>query len=496
MAVNLNTPGCEIKERRLGSITGYFGTIGDMTRKGCEGCLKNKKRCFTTVSQCSHYEALGQLAAVDDAVIIDHAPVGCSAGQVCFNRIFNLNVSKMIGERGRNFRIMSTDIKESDTVFGGLAKLRKTIRKAYDRYHPSQIYVVTSCVSAIIGEDANSVVEEMREELGIPIGFAASEGIKSKIWASGYDDYSHAVARTILKDSDERENIINYVGFSPLGKEYIEGFFERLGYKMNFLTARAKTEDYERASKAVASFGQCGAQSSYLCGALEKRFGVKYFQSHFPYGGIGFERFFREVGEYLGKQDEVEEIIREEREKYADRLERVREQLKGKKVFIALGATFAYEYTRIAGELGLEVIHTVAYHYDPRLDNITDERVAAAVDAIESGLENVSTSVNDSQQMETLLTMRNLEKPDVVISRVHETAPWSMKIGIPAVTGSASLNLVGYRALVEFGERIVEELKNKNFVTKLGKNFKSPFTEEYEQLKQLHFLQGGKEDVE
>lgn len=490
MAVNLSLESSESREERLGSITGYHGTLKEMATLGCEGCLKNCRRNFSTGCSCSHSHCLDQLAGLEGAVIIDHSPVGCSAGLIGYNRSLKkgqLAYESTNGDRFHNIRIFSTNIREQDTVFGAEAKLRKTIRFAYERYHPRHMYVVVSCVGAIIGEDASSVAEEMSDELGIPIGYASAEGIKSKIWASGFDAYCHAVSKVLLKKPEEKKDQVTYVGFYPKGRDHIEWMFERFGFKMNFLTGGSNLEDFAEATSSKAVFGQCGAQSSYLCGALEKGYGVKYFQSHLPYGGIGMERFIREFGAYFHKEDIAEEIIREEKEQYAFRLAKVRKKLAGKKVFIALGASFSYEYTRMCRELGMEVIHVVAYHYDPHLDNISDEKIAAATDVYELD-EDVPTSVNDGQNMETMITLAH-NKPDLVISRAHKASAWAVKQGITSLEVRIGLPMVGYRGLVEFGEQVVKTLANTNFERKFGARYVSPFTEAYLNSEPFSFME-------
>jgi nitrogenase molybdenum-iron protein alpha chain len=405
--------------------------------------------------------------------------------------MINFSVSRERSKRdlnGKNLTVVSTNLKESDTIFGALDKLRSTIRSAYKRHHPEEIYVVTSCTSAIIGEDVYSVVQEMKNELDIPIGFAAAEGIKSKIWASGFDAYCHAVARTLLVEPEEKANTINYIGFMQIGKEEINPFFERLGLEVVYLTGASTIEDFKKASKSIATWGQCGSQSSYFAGALEQRFGVKYFQSHLPYGGIGFERFYRDLAKYIGKEDIAEQVIAEEREKYRERLESIRNELKGKKAFIALGASFSYEYVRILNELGVEILHAVAYHYDPKLDNETDDDIATVADTKEFVWDDIPTSINDAQEMETYLILKQL-KPDFIVSRAHGASPWAVRTGIPALEVSIGIPAMGYKGLVIFGERIVNELKNTNFVRKLGAKYESPFTEKYEKLKPFSFYE-------
>jgi nitrogenase molybdenum-iron protein alpha chain len=486
MAVNLNAPSAPSREQRLGSITGYDGSLKDLASQSCNGCLKNKCRDFQTVSSCAHTHAINQLAGLADTLVVDHAPIGCAGSQICFTIAKN----KLPFVPGKppafHARVFSTGLTESDTIFGATEKLKDTIRRAYQRHHPREIYIATSCVSAIIGEDVYSVATEMEEELGIPVQAAAAEGLRSKIWASGFDAYCHAVSKARVKKSNIRRDTINYIGFNNMGQEHIKPLFRRLGLELICLTATSTREDFERAASSVASWGQCGSQSSYLCSVLEQECGVKYFQSHLPYGGIGFERFFLDIARYIGKEDIAREVIAEEQKKYQKEIEKIRAALKGKKGLIAMGASFAYEYTRMLGELGVETLHAIAYHFDPRLDNADqNEPIASVADVQELNLD-VPSSVNDAQQVETDLVIEKYH-PDFILSRGHDATPYAVAKGIPAMNVDIGLIVIGYRGLAQFGHYLTELLHNTNFIKKLGNTYRSPFKEVYNTLEPFGF---------
>ena len=329
----------------------------------------------------------------------------------------------------------------------------------------------------------------MSEELGIPVVIGSGEGLRSKIWASGFDAYCHAASLARLKGQVPTENkkpSISYVGFAPMGRRHIEPLFKRIGLDLICLTAAASIEDFRRAAESVATWGQCGAQSSYLCGVLEKEFGVKYFQSHLPYGGMGFERFFMDIARFIGREEDGKRVIEEEKEKYLPKIEKIKEKLKGKRALIAMGASFAYEYTRILGELGMEVLHTVAYHYDPKLDNLLpEERVAAATDVFELRLD-VPTSVNDAQQQETNLITKKYN-PDIVVSRAHEAGVFAQLQGIPALDAEIGLIVMGYRGLYRFAVLLEEAFQANNLVKKFGERYVSPFNTRYETTEPFRF---------
>jgi nitrogenase molybdenum-iron protein alpha chain len=486
MAIDLRQIESETREQRLGSITGYDGTLDDLTTQGCAGCLQNKLRDFQTVSSCAHHHVINQLAGLDGTLVVDHAPIGCSGSQISFSVARNRMPFVPGAPPIEHAKVVATGIDETDTIFGALEKLKKTIRDAYDRHHPKEIYVTTSCTSAVIGEDVYSVVLEMRDELDIPIEIAAGEGLRSKIWASGFDSYSHAVSKVRFSKSEERNNTVNYLGFAPVGREYVDPIFARLGLEIVCLTAGASAEDFKRATQSIASWGQCSSQSNYICSLLEQEYGVRYLQTHLPYGGIGFERFFRDLAQIVGKEDAAEQVISEEKAKYADRIEALRAKLKGKRALIALGSGFAYEYTRVLGELDVDVVHTVAYHYDPILDqNNIDADLSVVADVKELKL-NVHTSINDAQEMETNLLVKTY-KPDFILSRGHEAVAWAYRQGIPAMDSEIGFVVMGYRGLVEFGTTLVELLGNTNFIDKLGARYRSPFTSAYENLNPFSF---------
>lgn len=487
MGINLNVSAAPGREQRLGSITGYDGTLREMAVLGCQGCLKNRGRDFQTTSSCAHTHAINQLAGLDDTLVVDHAPIGCAGSQICFT----LAKNKIPVIPGRSpvhhARVFSSNINESDTIFGALDKLKAGVRAAYERYHPGEIYIATSCVSAVIGEDVKTAALEMQEELGIPVEVATAEGIRSKIWASGFDAYCHAVSRARIKPADKRNPTINYIGFNNLGLHTVAPLFKRLGLEVICLTATATREDFERAAASVASWGQCGSQSSYLCSVLEQECGVKYFQRHLPYGGIGFERFFLDIGRYIGREEEAGKVIEEEKEKYRDVLDYIRRELKGKKALLAMGGSFTFEYTRILGELGVEELHSIAYHYDPRLDNANqEEKVAAATDVFELDLD-VPSSVNDAQQMETDLVIRKY-RPDFILSRGHDATSYAIAQGIPAMDVDIGLIVMGYRGMAQFGVYLTETLRNNNFAKKLGERYVSPFTDAFNALEPFSFF--------
>lgn len=486
MAINIYADEPPIRENRTRSIITYNGSLKDLTQKGCDGCLKNKKRCFSTGTYCSHLTSITSVLGLPDTLVVDHAPIGCCGVEMIFSGGYSLNQPGPGGAFRDNVRMFTTKFTESDTVFGAEQKLKDTVRAAYERHHPKEIYIATSCTSAIIGEDVGSVADEMTEELGIPVTMLGSAGMRSKLWSTGFDAFFHSTGKARIKPSKEKEDTIIYAGFASIAQETVAPIFQKLGLDMLFLTAGSTIRDYERASAARVSFGQCDVDASYILSYLEQEYGVKYFHIHQPNGGIGFERFLRDLGGYLGKEKEVGEIIQEEREKYAEKIDALRPLLAGKTALVALGSSYVFEIARMLGELGMKTVHAVSYHYDPLTDASPDRQARTPVaDVRELGMD-MSVSVNNAQQMEVYLAVKKY-KPDIVITRAHGAGCWAAKVGVPCLDPGLGINIVGYRGLYLFADALASAFRNTAVFDAMKARYRSPFTEEFEAMEPGRF---------
>ena len=68
MTVKLNTSVSESRENRLGSITGYSGTLRDLHKSTACGCgaPRDRGRCYTQASLCNAACALSVLSFITD----------------------------------------------------------------------------------------------------------------------------------------------------------------------------------------------------------------------------------------------------------------------------------------------------------------------------------------------------------------------------------------------------------------------------------------------
>lgn len=472
MAIDLKNPEVATRENRLGAVTGYVGTIGDLHARS-SGCgVGNRERCFTQASACSSGCCQGQLASIQDALVINHAPVGCAADSVAGNANYKSG-ARLRGLEYSNVQVISSNLDENDTVFGATDKLRDTIRQAHARYRPKAIFVTASCVSGIIGEDIQSVLDELGPELGIPLVPAYCEGFKSKVWASGFDAAFHAVLHGIVEPARQKSDKVNFVNFRGSARKEIARTFARLGVEPVFLLQYSTVEELRRLSEARATVSICGTLGSYIGNGLEQHHGVPYVKTEQPHGIAGYKNWLRSLGALLGREAEVEEHIAAEEARIAPELAEIRVKLKGKTAVVGMGPSFGHNYTRVLRELGVEVLWAATWHFDQNYDHgdvPESTRRLAEID------ESLQVSVGDQQNYE-IVNLLNRLKPDLYVTRHGGSSVWATKMGIASQMITDEYAAFGFNGIINFGNILIDKLTNRSLAKKLASRIKLPYSD-------------------
>ncbi|MDP4177299.1 MAG: nitrogenase component 1 [Bacillota bacterium] len=485
MSINLKSSQAVIREKRLKSIVGYKGSIKDLTNKAQSGCIKNSLRGFTQATNCSSGCAQGHLSSILDAAIVNHAPIGCVSEIAGANASFRWGQSIRNWER-KNVQIINTNMSEGATVFGGSKILREGVRKAFKRFNPKVIFVTTSCASGIIGDDIDSITGELEEELGIPIVPVYCEGFRSQIWASGFDAAFHALLTRVIKPPKESHpEIVNVIQFNGSGRDEVTRIFGKLGLVPRFGIPYSTIGQIEKMSEAGATISVCGTLGGYLGNGLQQKYGVPYVTALQPHGIFGVNDWLTKLGSVLGKEKEVEKLIKEETERILPELAEIREKLKGKKVVVGMGPSFSHNYIRLLQEYGMDVVWGISWHYDAQHDHggcPNCSKYLAGED------QDIPVSVGDQQNHEVLNLLSKV-KPDLFIGRHPGMSVWATKMGIPTVMVSDEYSAFGYNGTISFGYRLIDAIANNNLARNLSKKIKLPYTDWWFEQEPFHFLE-------
>jgi nitrogenase molybdenum-iron protein alpha chain len=473
--INLMAAQAPVRETRLGSITGYAGSAGDLVRCARRGGLRDRSRSFSQCMGCSTSNAACTVILIQDAAVISHGPVGCAGCLHEFAFTYQVNGMHRRVDNPEQRRIFTTNVTERDTVYGAGQKLAAAIRDVYQRVKPAAIFVITTCASGIIGDDVESIANEAEEEIGIPVGAVFCEGFRSKIWTSGFDSGYHGIARKLIKrPAKKQEDLVNIVNF--WGADIFARWFERLGLRANYLTPYATVAQIASSSEAALTVQICATLGSYLGAALEQEFGVPEIKVSAPYGIVQTERWFRELGRMTGREGAVEVFLREERERWLPEIEKMREKLSGKTAYVTAGASHGHSLLGLLQELGLRPLGAAIFHHDPLYDNGAESADTLQNVVKDYGGEIGGFNVCNKQEFE-LANILGKVRPDILLARHGGMTLWGAKYGIPSLLIGDEHFGMGYEGIVNYGKRILETMENDEFVKNLAKHAINPYTD-------------------
>ena len=472
MSLNLNVTEVKKRDLRVGSIIAYHGSASELLEKSEKHAYKEPQRSFKQCSDCSQGCAEGLSSLVRDAAVVIHSPLGCC--NPAANYASGLTATKLRGLPPQKIQVISTNISVKDTVYGGIQKLRSAIYEAKERFNPKAIFVHSSCAAGIIGDDIESVSDELEYELGIPVIPIYCEGFKSKTWASGFDSVFHGILRKLVKEPEKKDpdlvNIFNFQGV-PVFTELLA----KLNLKPNYLVQLSSVDDLKRISSAACSTHICETLGTYIAEALEQKYGIPQVKAPSPYGIKWTDEWIRALSKVTNREELGEKLISSEHERIKTRLEEVRQKLKGKKIYVYAGHSYAHNVAELARDLGMELVGMTTLHHDQYTDSGNKE-LNTLFKLVKDGGDIKEFSVCNRQPYILSKILKKVN-PDVMITRHINMAVVGTKLGIPSFRTNDANIICGYDGIFVFAQRIIDLLEKKKFYSNVSSHYISPYTQ-------------------
>ena len=330
------------------------------------GCARTKPGA--TAGGCSFDGAQIALLPIADVAHIVHGPIAC-AGASWDNR----------GARSSGptlYRIgMTTDLTEQDVIMGrGEKRLFLAIKQAIDNYSPQAVFLYSTCVPALIGDDLEAVAKAASERWGVPVvpidcaGFYGTKNLGNRI--AGEAMFKYVIGSREpdpVPATAQRPGItvhdVNLIGEYNIAGEfwYLAPLFDELGLRiLCTLSGDARFHEVQTMHRAQASMVVCAKALLNVARKLEESFGVPYFEGSF-YGITDTSQAFRDFAALLGDADltaRTEAMISREEARIRAALEPWRKRLAGKRVLLYTGGVKSWSVVSALQDLGMTVVAT------------------------------------------------------------------------------------------------------------------------------------------
>ncbi|MCR5425595.1 MAG: nitrogenase, partial [Lachnospiraceae bacterium] len=167
-------------------------------------------------------------------------------------------------------------------------------------------------------------------------------------------------------------------------------------------------------------------------------------------------------------------MIEEEHKRIEPELEELRAQLKGLRVYIYAGDSYAHNLGSLVSDLGVEIAGMTTLHHDMRVDGENAEHSTLQEMIDVAG--DVEVTVCNKQPYEVLKQLRKVN-PDFLIVRHMNMTILAGKLGIPSIFEGEINVSAGYDGLLLTGRRILDLLKAKRLLGTLAEYNEFPYTE-------------------
>ena len=138
------------------------GQVLETVKNGAPATMRCETRSAAgSVSQraCVFCGSRVVLYPIADALHLVHGPAGCAA--------YTWDIRGALSSGPALHRhSFTTDLRETDVIYGGVAKLEKALRELIAKHHPRAAFVYSTCIVGLIGDDVDAVCRKMEAVFG------------------------------------------------------------------------------------------------------------------------------------------------------------------------------------------------------------------------------------------------------------------------------------------------------------------------------------------
>ncbi len=331
--------------------------------KGAPKFCKRSEPGEGTERSCAYDGARVVLMPVTDVIHLVHGPIAC-AGNSWDNRGARSSASQLY-RRG-----FTTEMLHNDVVFGGERKLHRAVVELAARYPEAKaVFVYSTCVTAMTGDDVEAVCRAAAREVPIPVipvnvpGFIGDKNIGNRL--AGEILLEHVIGTAepdVTTDHD-----VNLIGEYNIAGDLwgMLPLFERLGIRiLSCVSGDARFEELRWAHRAKLNVIICSKSLTNLARKMKKRWGIPYLEESF-YGMTDTAKALRDIARELDLakgggstvlSERVEALVAEEEARCRARIAPYRARLSGKRAVLFTGGVKTWSMVNALREIGVEIL--------------------------------------------------------------------------------------------------------------------------------------------
>jgi nitrogenase molybdenum-cofactor synthesis protein NifE len=430
----------------------------------CSHNQKSKSGCArpqpgATQGGCCFDGARNALLPIADVAHIVHGPIGCAGSS------WDARGTRSSGPT--LYRIgMTTDLSDLDVIMGrGEKRLFHAIKQAIDTHRPAAVFVYTTCVPAMHGDDVEAAAKAATQRWGVPVipvdcaGFYGNKNLGNRI--AGDVVFRHVIG---TREPDPvapeaqlpgiRTHDVNLIGEWNIGGEFwnVAPLFDELGLRiLCTFSGDARFREVQCMHRAQANMVVCSKAMLQVARRLQENYGTPYFEGSF-YGVADTSDALRGFARWLGDDDlraRTEALVAREEARVEAQLAPLRARLQGKRALVFTGGHKSWSFVAALQEMGMQVVATGT-------EKSTEEDKARILALM--GRE--ARMIADNDQTALLQTFEEC-RADILIAGDRYIFP-TLKSRIPFldIDHVRDIGYAGYDGMIELARRLAGALES------------------------------------
>ncbi len=336
-------------------------TIDKLTADGCKTGEKNKVCRSRGGESCAFDGAMIVLQPIADTAHLVHGPIAC-----CGNTWEGRGTHSSKGEL--HTMGFTTDMGEIDIVYGSGEKLLSSIIRTHEAVKPKAIFVYSTCVSGLTGEDIDAVCKRAENKLDIRVipvnapGFVGPKNLGNRI--AGEVLLEHVIGTgepPVITHTD-----INLIGEYNIAGDLwlVEPLLARAGIRiLSKITGDSTFEEITWAHRAKLNVVVCSRALINVAREMERKYGIPYIEVSF-FGSTEIAKALRGINNSLNRLNsssgsnclnDIDALIRSEEKRLNEHLKSYK-HLRGKRAVLYTGGVKSWSFISALRDLGVEIV--------------------------------------------------------------------------------------------------------------------------------------------
>ena len=352
-----------------------------------------------------------------------------------YNAKLTSNIRSLTSDPRPNNLLFLT-YSQDDVIFGFHEKVREAILEVDHKYHPEVLFLVTTCLQEIVGEDFDASIEAIQTEVKARLLVIHTDNFTCEDATPGIENVFISLSE-LMEPQKVEKNSVNLLGlWTPMARNTeLSRLLESAGIKIKNVIPSYCTPKDLTCAPGVSLNIALDRFALKLAEKMNEEFGTEYVYCERPYQPDSTERWYQKMADAL--EIDLDTEIKELRRETEELMYQAKGRFSGKSCAISGNPGRTFDLACLLVHLGLEPRVIMLHQMFP--GDLSDAKRLLAM-----GADPLIFRGDNSLQTEKLLSTL---KPDICIG--HMDSRVLAHLGIESCVLFSSNFKLGFEATNE-----------------------------------------------